>query len=163
MGIGGNKVTGLSYRFMHGYILQTIKRVQEYMIRGRNCANIFSIYECIKCDNYCNRSGQEYNCDLKNDQFISLCNQTQLTGLFLSKNNITNIDSVTNLIDLSRFDIRLNDVSDISSLSSLSNLEWLRLQENNIMNISPLKNLSKLRYVDLIGCPIEDLDRKSVV
>lgn len=30
------------------------------------------------------------------------------------------------------------------------------MEENNIVNISPLKNLSNLRYVDLIGCPIED-------
>ena len=96
------------------------------------------------------------NCDLNDEQFNSICNQKQLIGLFLPKNNITNIDNITNLIELKHLDLYNNDVKDINSLRLLSNLEWLSLNKNNIANISPLKTLTKLRYVSIIGCPIED-------
>lgn len=80
------------------------------------------------------------NCDIKNEQFVSLCKQSQLDALFVEKNNITNIDCITNLANLIRLDLHQNNVIDISSLGLLSNLEWVRVRENNIVNIFSLKN-----------------------
>ena len=88
------------------------------------------------------------------DQFIENLEGLQyavnLTSLelngHLTLKDISQLSSLTNLVNL---DLRFNNISDISSLGTLVNLKTLDLANNRLQDISPLSNLINLNTLNL--------------
>lgn len=82
---------------------------------------------------------------------------TNLTNLSLFNNNIFNISPLSNLINLEELTLSINNIYDISALSSLYNLGYLYINDNNIINIQPLSNLTNLRLLVMSNNLVSDL------
>ncbi len=91
----------------------------------------------------------------------ALSNLTNLTKLELSNtqlNNIYELSSLSNIIELS---IDTNKISDISALRSLTKLKILKLSHNKISNIVALRNLTNIIKLDLSYNKIRDISALS--
>ena len=86
-----------------------------------------------------------------------LANLTNLISLGLSQNSISDISVLSNLTNLEILYLWGNSISDISVLSNLTNLTKLYLDRNSISSISPLSNLTNLTYLYLSQNSISDI------
>jgi uncharacterized repeat protein (TIGR02543 family) len=89
-------------------------------------------------------------------------NLTNLTQLDISGNQISNIAPLANLTNLTLLDLGNsymggNQVSDISPLSKLTNLTYLGLVKNQVGDISPLSNLTNLTQLLLERNQVGDI------
>ncbi|WP_053104177.1 leucine-rich repeat domain-containing protein [Bacillus sp. FJAT-27231] len=82
---------------------------------------------------------------------------TSLTDLELVRNQISNINALKNLKNLSELDLAVNNITDISALEGLTNLTELDLLNNQISDIRALKNLTNLTTLDLSVNQISDI------
>ena len=83
---------------------------------------------------------------------------TNLKGLYLHENNITDISPIAGLTNLHTLFLSRNEISDIAPLARLTNLASLHLYDNNtISDISPLKGLTNLTTLFLTNNTISDL------
>ncbi len=92
-----------------------------------------------------NLSGKEIT-DLEGIDYIA-----NLTKLDISKNNISNIDSLRNLTELQELVMNTNKLESAVKLSFLTNLVKLDLSGNKIPDIAPLANCVKLKELLLNG------------
>ncbi len=83
---------------------------------------------------------------------------TTLNAQAASINNLTGLETATNLTTLILGD---NSVSDISALAGLTNLAELQLWDNNITNFSSLSGLTNLSKLYLWGNSISDISHLS--
>ncbi|MCG8332232.1 MAG: leucine-rich repeat domain-containing protein [Chitinophagales bacterium] len=79
-----------------------------------------------------------------------------LTTLYLSSNEISNVDFLKHLRGLQYLDLSYNKISDISSLKHLVYLQGLDLNSNEISNIRFLEYLTNLKNLDLSFNRIRD-------
>ncbi len=93
--------------------------------------------------------------DIENLTGLEYC--TNLTYLFLTRNQISDISSLANLTSLTSLVLSTNQISDISSLANLTSLTWLLLESNQISDISSLANLTSLTKLDLYKNQISDI------
>lgn len=70
-------------------------------------------------------------------------------SLDLSDNQISDISSLENLINLEKLELSDNEIKDISPLQNLKNLKELNLKCDEFTDISPLANLVNLEYLGL--------------
>ena len=91
----------------------------------------------------------------------ALANLTNLTFLRLDQNSISDISALANLTNLTRLYLGSNSISDISALANLTNLTDLHLFTNSISNISALANLTKLTELQLQQNSISDISALS--
>lgn len=63
--------------------------------------------------------------------------------------NISDISTVSGLVDLEKIEIKHNRVTDISALAGLSCLTSVGINDNPITDISPLVSCPNLRFLDL--------------
>lgn len=99
--------------------------------------------------------------ELTDSDIVDLQYMTNITGIDLSNNNITDISPISNLTNLSYLCINDNNISDISALSKLTNLRELFLINNGISDISALSKLTNLRKLFLINNSISDISALS--
>lgn len=99
--------------------------------------------------------------ELTDSDIVDLQYMTNITGIDLSNNNITDISPISNLTNLSYLCINDNNISDISALSKLTNLRELFLINNSISDISALSKLTNLRKLFLINNSISDISALS--
>ena len=78
---------------------------------------------------------------------ILICN-----GLGIS--NLTGMEWLENVTNLS---LRNNRIENLSRLSGLATLNYLALDANNITDLKPLAGLTKLNYLSLSGNPVSDI------
>jgi len=83
---------------------------------------------------------------------------TNLQGLYLSHNQISDLSPLAGLTNLQILDISVNQISDLSPLEDLTNLLWLYLEYNQISDLSPLAGLTNLDYLKLNNNQISDLN-----
>ncbi|MCJ8278858.1 MAG: leucine-rich repeat domain-containing protein, partial [Rivularia sp. ALOHA_DT_140] len=85
---------------------------------------------------------------------------THLTELYLSKNNISNIVALSNLTNLTKLDLSENDITNqnLQPISDLTNLTELNLQQNQIYDIEPLSTLTNLVHLRLSENQISDIE-----
>ena len=95
---------------------------------------------------------------LTNADIEPLKYMTNLTGLDLKGNRISNLSALSSLINLTWLDWSCNYVSDLSSLSSLTNLISLDLTSNPIHDISALSYLTKLENLVLNLHQLDDIN-----
>jgi len=69
----------------------------------------------------------------------------QLSKLFLTDNQITDITPIASLTNLTYLDLKDNQISDLKPLKSLTNLSILSIEGNQISDIKPLASLPKLK------------------
>lgn len=81
---------------------------------------------------------------------------SELKTLFLSFNQIQNIDPLASLYKLKTLYINGNQISDISALSGLSNLTSLSMQKNDIYDISALNQIDTLKNLNVRKNLIQD-------
>ena len=82
---------------------------------------------------------------------------TNLEGLVLRENQVSDISVLGGLINLSWLDLSGNDVSDISVLGGLINLKWLDLSGNDVSDISVLGGLTNLGSLYLSDNDVSDI------
>ena len=82
---------------------------------------------------------------------------TNLTGLFLQRNNISDISAVAGLTNLTDLRLRYNAITDISPVARLTNLTDLTLDHNSITDISPVAGLTNLTWLGLSNNAITDI------
>jgi len=81
-----------------------------------------------------------------------------LTSLDLSNNQISDIDHLKELQNLTSLNLSINQISDIDHLKELQNLTSLNLSFNQISDIDHLKELQNLTSLDLRSNQISDID-----
>ena len=86
---------------------------------------------------------------------------TNVTGLLLDSNSITDISALSGLTRLTVLSLSGNSISDISALSGLTRLTELYLRSNSISNISALSGLTKLTVLFLHHNSISDISALS--
>lgn len=88
----------------------------------------------------------------------SLEGLTKLTSLALNINQISNIESLKGLTSLTNLSLNKNQISNIESLKGLTSLTSLYLQMNQISNIDSLKGLTSLTVLCLNDNEIINID-----
>ena len=86
-----------------------------------------------------------------------LTNLTQLTNLDVNNAQIRDLRFLRGLSQLKRLGLRGNQISNLQSLSDLTQLESLFLLGNEISDLKPLTNLTQLRLLNLGSNQISDL------
>ncbi|CAL6005637.1 Conserved_hypothetical protein [Hexamita inflata] len=97
----------------------------------------------------------------KNIQYIDLLSfLTNLTKLYLQNNKISDISAISKIRTLETLDLSDNGIEDISTLQSLSDLIYLTeicLSENYISDISAISKIKNLKNLDLGSNYIKDI------
>ena len=93
-------------------------------------------------------------CQIDDEDLVYISNLTNLKSLYLGNssyegNNITNIEPIKKLTNLTTLRLDNNDIIDISALKELVNLEELALRGNNISDLEPISNLTQLTDLSL--------------
>lgn len=94
-------------------------------------------------------------CGIEDISFLS--GMTELRGVNLNGNSVTDITPLAGLNKLERLGLAENGISDISALENLNNLFDLALDGNELRDISALASLPHLNQVGLSDNQIEDL------
>ena len=98
---------------------------------------------------------QVLGADIRN--LTGLEGATELTGVILRYNSISDISPMAGWTNLRRLDLEGNNISDISPLAGLTELADLLLQDNNISDISPVAGLYILIELNLSSNNISDI------
>ncbi|WP_411678735.1 leucine-rich repeat domain-containing protein [Clostridium thailandense] len=80
----------------------------------------------------------------------------ELTDLSLNSNNITDISAISGAASLSSLILSSNKITDITALSGLTNLSNLNLSDNKVTDITVLSGLNNLKYLTLSQNQITD-------
>jgi internalin A len=80
---------------------------------------------------------------------LALANFPNLNELWLRRNQVKDVEPLTNIITLTWLDLGYNQINDTKPLANLTNLVSLWLDHNQIKDVSPLANLKFLTYLDL--------------
>lgn len=94
----------------------------------------------------------------KNSGKILKSDVDKITSLNAFENNITNLEGIENLTNLTKLDLELNEISNIEPLGGLINLTDLILDRNQIGNIDSLKGLINLTSLSLNGNNITNME-----
>ena len=82
----------------------------------------------------------------------------EVTGILVCNElGISNLSGVEWLENVTNLSLRSNRIDDLSKLSGLSGLSYLALDANNIADLKPLAALTKLNYLSLSGNPVSDI------
>ncbi|MGD6892262.1 leucine-rich repeat domain-containing protein [Bacillus mobilis] len=82
---------------------------------------------------------------------------TNLENLTLEGIGLKNIEFISNLKQLTDVNLSHNKIEDITPLSSLENLQWLNLADNRIKDVSVLGSMLDLLSLKLAGNEIRDV------
>ena len=82
---------------------------------------------------------------------------TNLERLSLGFNEITDVSALAGLTNLTFLNFRNNEITDISALAGLTNLERLFFANNNITDVSPLAGLTNLTFLNFLNNEITDV------
>ena len=82
---------------------------------------------------------------------------TQLTALLLTRNQISDVSPLSDLTQLTVLLLSNNQISDVSPLSGLTQLTELDLRSNQISDVSPLSGLTQLTVLLLSNNQISDV------
>ena len=99
--------------------------------------------------------------NLDNNQISNLnplADLTQLTVLFVDGSQISGISPISGLTQLETLTLVDNQISDISPLAGLSQLTILSLSTNQISDLNPLADLTELIGLYLTSNEISDID-----
>ena len=89
-------------------------------------------------------------------------NPLNITELYLSYNELTNISGIKLFKNLEYLNLYYNKIKDISVLKDLKNLEYLYINNNQIKDISVLKDLKNLKYLDIGNLLLESSQIKYI-
>jgi len=82
----------------------------------------------------------------------------EVTGILVCNElGISNLSGVEWLENVTNLSLRSNRVDDVSKLSGLTGLSYLALDANRIADLKPLAALTKLNYLSLSGNPLSDV------
>ena len=84
-------------------------------------------------------------------------NPLNITELYLSYNELTNISGIKLFKNLEILSLEKNQLTDISVIQNLKNLKLLDINYTKIKNISVLKNLNKLEDLNISNNQITDI------
>ena len=132
-------------------VLEKLPELVELSLAGNEDAkNIEAVGTLTKMQDL----GLQY-CGIDDISFLS--GLTELRGVNLNGNFVTDITPLAGLDKLERLGLAENGISDISALKDLNQLFDLALDGNEISDISALARLSHLNQVGLSDNLIEDL------
>jgi len=89
--------------------------------------------------------------ELNNEDIVLLRYMVNLSGLYLTNNQISDLTPLSSLENLVSLGLGRNHISDIAPLSELTNLNVLWLWSNQISDITPLEGLLNLEVLNLEG------------
>ncbi len=82
---------------------------------------------------------------------------TNLENLTLEGVGLKNIEFISNLKQLNNVNVSHNQIEDITPLSSLENLQWLNLEDNHIKDVTVIGSMLNLFSLNLAGNEIRDV------
>ena len=82
---------------------------------------------------------------------------TELTGLSLHDNNISDVSLLAGLTNLTRLSLNENRISDLSPLAGLTDLTVLVFWDNQVSDLSPMTDLTNLTRLQAFENRISDL------
>lgn len=131
-------------------VLEKLPELVELSLSGNaDAKHIEAVGTLTKMQNL----GIQY-CGIENISFLS--GLTDLRGVNLNGNSVTDITPLANLSKLERLGLSENRISDISVIGGLNNLYDLALDGNEIQDISVLAGLPHLNQAGLSDNRIED-------
>lgn len=83
---------------------------------------------------------------------------SEITELFLSGLEISNLDPIKGLRNLQRLELERTQVADLEPIKGLSSLEWLNLMDTKVSDLEPIKRLRSLEILDLEGTRVNNLE-----
>ncbi|CAL5970208.1 leucine-rich_repeat domain-containing protein [Hexamita inflata] len=89
--------------------------------------------------------------------FTGLEQMKQLMTLSLYDNQLSQINFISSLINLTNLNVCSNIIKDLSPLQNLIRLKYLNLEFNKIQDISPLRKLVKLEIIRLNSNQVIDI------
>ena len=132
-------------------VLEKLPELVELSLSGNeNAKHIEAVGTLIKMQDL----GIQY-CGIEDISFLS--GLTELRGVNLNGNSITDITPLAGLKKLERLGLAENRIGDISAIEGMCNLFDLALDGNEIRDISALTELSHLNQTGLSDNQIEDL------
>ncbi|MCL2376708.1 MAG: leucine-rich repeat domain-containing protein [Defluviitaleaceae bacterium] len=97
-----------------------------------------------------------FDMDLQNEDIVVLRYMTNLTELWLSTNEISDISPLAELANLTMLSLAWNEISDLTPLAGLTNLTMLNLGGNEISDLTPLVGLANVTELFLHSNEISD-------
>jgi Leucine-rich repeat (LRR) protein len=97
------------------------------------------------------------NHNLRDEDIVYLRYMTDLTHLWLTGNQISDLSPLSGLTNLRELYLSNNQISDLTPLSGLTNLRILSLGRNQISDLAPLSGLTNLTNLWLDSNQISDL------
>ena len=86
--------------------------------------------------------------------FDAVCNQTQLTGLYVKWGPIKDISRISRLHNLRRLSVGSCSITSLSPIAKLKNVECLRLTNlDRLSDYSSLARMESLQYLKIVGAP----------
>ena len=82
---------------------------------------------------------------------------TQLEGLSIFQNQLTDVKGLEKLTQLKELDLSVNHLSNVKDLEKLVNLQELNLADNQLTDVKGLGKLTQLKYLDLGGNKLTDV------
>ena len=76
---------------------------------------------------------------------------TNLKGLHLQRNSLTDVKGLEKLDQLETLILGDNQLTDVKGLENLTQLTWLHLGSNKLTNVMGLEKLTQLKYLYLLG------------
>ena len=154
--LGGNNLEGEVPSELGNLINLTVLDLGENRLSGQMPSGLGNLTELMYLSLEVNQLVGELPSDLGK--------LTDLTELRLGWNTFTGgiPSEFTNLTNLTRLDIRHNSITDISSLSDLVNLRETILSDNRIADAAPLAANSGLRRGDLVDVRNNPLSEVSI-
>ena len=83
---------------------------------------------------------------------------TNLSALFVGGNQITDLNPLASLTQITHLDCSSNQIADISALEALTNLQWMSVSNNFVEDILPLVNNTGIDSGDYVDISYNFLD-----
>lgn len=92
------------------------------------------------------------------DEYISVA-ETTLYGddIFANGRLVADSSQLAKLTNVTTLWASEEDITDLTGIDALSALSWVELNDNPISDISPLAGLKELHTLKLDGCPVSDI------
>ena len=131
--------------------IESIATLESLYISGFESVDLTELRNAVQLKSL----GVNYSDNITN--LNGLAGLTNLTQLDLISDRISDLQPLSDLTNLTELDLGNNQISDLQPISNLTNLTVLGIRNNQITSLAGLENLTKLTFLVLDNNQISDL------
>ena len=131
--------------------IESIATLESLYISGFESVDLTELRNAVQLKSL----GVNYSDNITN--LNGLAGLTNLTQLDLISDRISDLQPLSDLTNLTELDLGNNQISDLQPISNLTNLTVLGIRNNQITSLAGLENLTKLTSIDAYGNNITTL------